>query len=193
MKWQPEIIWLHSHARIITCKLDCQMLKTCKCFTLNFLLVLIKPRRNVLKIMSILFPFWREGIKLYAQWFLLQMHLLQCTRVIQQNSYCILSKNECITRWTWYGIGETRKRILWVLKCTEVQYGDDRDVQLKRGVFKCESCNTWCLQRNEFQQSLLIVKKSYGHTCFAIIIIKASLFLFFIFDDKSPITISRTF
>ena len=40
---------------------------------------------------------------------------------------------------------------------------------------------------------LLIVIKSYGHTCFAIIIIKASLFLFFIFDDKSPITISRTF
>ena len=125
MKWQPEIIWLQSHARIITCKLDCQMLKTCKCFTLNFLLVLIKPRRNVLKIMSILFPFWREGIKLYAQWFLLQMHLLQCTRVIQQNSFCILSMNKCITRWTWYGIGKTRKQILEGLKCTEVQYGDD--------------------------------------------------------------------
>ena len=74
-----------------------------------------------------------------------------------------------------------------------MQYGDDRDVQLKRGVFECESCNTWCLQRNEFQQRLSIVKKSYGHTCLAIIIIKASLFLFFIFDDKSPITISRTF
>ena len=50
-----------------------------------------------------------------------------------------------------------------ILKCTEVQYGDDRDVHLKRGVFECESCNTWCLQRNEFQQRLSIVKKSYGH------------------------------
>ena len=62
------------------------------------------------------------------------MHLLQYTRENRLNSYWILCLGAFITRCIWYRIGETRKQILEVLKCTEVQYGDDQgDMHPKGG------------------------------------------------------------